>query len=94
MHQLPVSPSTTYPWGLSRMAPFPPTEPLPYNRVELNPHTQAAMYFDTAGQPLEAGKHGPSSVMRPTNERTEVDQDGPQGPKEVISDTTTDYVPD
>ena len=32
------------PWGLSRMAPFGPSLPLPYVQIELDPATQTARY--------------------------------------------------
>ncbi|MFW5421003.1 putative ATP-grasp-modified RiPP [Nocardiopsis sp. CNT-189] len=87
------APAPPLPWGLSRMAPYPPSAPLPYTRVEIDPLTQTARRFDRTGQPIQAGKHG-SNVARPTHSETPMGGDGDGSPGGSRTDTTTDYVPD
>ncbi|MUL41586.1 putative ATP-grasp-modified RiPP [Streptomonospora sp. PA3] len=86
------NPQDLRPWGLGRMAPYPPSEPLPYAHAELDPHTQTGRYFDASGRPLEAGKHG-TNVSQQTQSQTPVGGDG-SGPGATRTDTTTDYVQD
>jgi len=62
------------PWGLTRMAPFGPSLPLPYVQIELDPATQTARYLDDGGQVIEMGKHGTQKTSTSTS------QDGKQVP--------------
>lgn len=67
------------PWGLSRMRSFVsgPTS-LPA-RYEVDPETQVGVYYDAAGQIIEAGKHGTiSNTQRPhmTNQDGKTAVDG------------------
>jgi putative ATP-grasp target RiPP len=51
----------TAPWALSRVSELEDAGPAPYARIEIDPATQTARYFDQTGvsiDPLEAGKHG------------------------------------
>lgn len=74
------------------MAPYPPSAPLPYARVELDPVTQTGRYYDSAGRPLQIGKHG-SNVQQQSSYQTVVGGDG-NGPQDTRTDTQTDWVPD
>lgn len=68
--RLPLGPAvpqgriTPKPWGISRMAAYPATAP-GYARVELDPATQAAVYFDFTGQVMEMPGHGTSTGTSP-----------------------------
>ncbi|GAA1005650.1 putative ATP-grasp-modified RiPP [Streptomyces sp. LB8] len=61
---LPSGVPTPVPWGVSRMAPYPTTAP-DYARVELDPDTQTAVFFDKDGQVMEMGKHNTSTGTSP-----------------------------
>lgn len=80
------------PWGLTLMAPYPPSVPRPYARVELDADTQTGCYRDPSGRPLQAGKHGSNAeVQSPYETPIGGDGNGPQGTK---TDTSTDWVSD
>jgi putative ATP-grasp target RiPP len=49
---------TSPPWGLRLMTDRLPTSLPTYAGIVLDPITQTAQYFDTAGQVVEMGKHG------------------------------------
>lgn len=53
------------PWGVSRMAPYPTMAP-DYARAEIDPVTQAAVFFDAGGQVLEMPAHGTSTGTAPS----------------------------
>lgn len=61
---LPSGARTLAPWGVSRMAPYPTTAP-GYARAELDPVTQATVFFDEAGQVMEMPGHGTSTNTSP-----------------------------
>ncbi|MGW1728957.1 putative ATP-grasp-modified RiPP [Streptomyces sp. NPDC002306] len=69
--RLPTSPAipqgtiTPPPWGLSRMAPYPTVAP-EHARVELNPSTQTAVFFDRSGKAMEMPGHGTSTGTAPS----------------------------
>ena len=90
MHQLPV-----IPWGVSRMAPFPPPDgTIPDYRVVLDPVTQTGRWVDPTGQTIETGKHGTNQ-----NKPTATQPSGPDGgdgqpPPPAKPDSTTDHVSD
>ncbi|MFK4099634.1 putative ATP-grasp-modified RiPP [Streptomyces sp. NPDC019531] len=62
---LPQGHLTVAPWGLRRMAPYPPVEGPDYARVELDASTQTARYFDASGVRTMAPGHGTSSGTNP-----------------------------
>lgn len=82
------------PWGLSRMASFPATEPAhALCQVEIDPVTQIARYLDEHGQVIEMGKHGtPDRQFATRTEPAGPDGGGgkPPGPG-GDPDTVTDY---
>ncbi|MEK8143516.1 putative ATP-grasp-modified RiPP [Streptomyces sp. M10(2022)] len=53
--------TTTRPWGIRRLAPFPTTVKLPFTSVSIDAETQTGVFRDQAGQVLDMGKHGTSS---------------------------------
>ncbi|MET9757685.1 putative ATP-grasp-modified RiPP [Streptomyces sp. NPDC006372] len=67
--RLPTSPAvpqgsnTARPWGITRMAPYPTMAPAV--RAELDPATQTAVFYDSAGQVMEMGKHNTSTGTSP-----------------------------
>ncbi|SDI17541.1 putative ATP-grasp target RiPP [Sinosporangium album] len=87
--------SPVVPWGISRMAPFPPPDGIaPNYRVVLDPVTQAGNWVDPMGQVIEAGKHGTN-----VNKSTATQPAGPDGgdgkpPPPAKPDSVTDHVPD
>ncbi|MFC9680019.1 putative ATP-grasp-modified RiPP [Streptomyces sp. NPDC056948] len=56
---------TARPWGIGRMAPYPTMAPA-YASVRMDEATQLAVFFDSAGQVMEMGKHGTSSGTNPS----------------------------
>lgn len=80
------------PWGATRMTPVTGDGRPSYARIELNPDTQVARYFDAAGRLIQAGKHGtnkPQTVSQPTGGSK--DGEDPSNPDDV---NVTQYVPD
>ncbi|WP_424536291.1 putative ATP-grasp-modified RiPP [Sphaerisporangium viridialbum] len=78
------------PWGLTRVAPFPPVVGVPNRtyRVELDPDTQTGIYRDTVnGDVIEAGKHGTNKQTSKSTATT--GQDGANPTSD--SDSVTDY---
>jgi len=67
---LPQGQLTTTPWGLRRIAPYPPAEVPDYARVELDPATQTTRYFDASGAPTMSPGHGTSSGTNPATGTT------------------------
>ena len=89
------NPGTPLPWGLSRMAPYPPTAPAPYIRGVLDPETQTGRYLDKDGLPVtEMGKHGTSKKTTDKTVPGGPDGAGGQPPQpgkpDSVPDTTTD----
>ncbi len=80
------------PWGWGRMSDRLPMEPLPYSRVELDPTTQCARFYDAAGQIVGMGKHGTSKTFGTASKSGGGDGNGPQ--EQVQDDNTTDYASD
>ncbi|WHM36330.1 putative ATP-grasp-modified RiPP [Streptomyces sp. BPTC-684] len=80
-------------WGFTRLALYPNSVALPYSRTELDPETQTSLYYDTAGAPVEMGKHGTNNA---TAQSTSTGSDGggsqPPAPSDsdVIEDTESD----
>ncbi|MCQ8195181.1 putative ATP-grasp-modified RiPP [Streptomyces rugosispiralis] len=62
---IPQGHPTVAPWGLRRIAPYPPFEGYDYAEVTLDPVTQTAQYFDVSGAPTMAPGHGTSSGTNP-----------------------------
>jgi putative ATP-grasp target RiPP len=56
---------TATPWGVRRIAPYPPYGGVGYAKVELDPVTQTARYFDASGAPTMSPGHGTSSGTNP-----------------------------
>ncbi|MEU9891167.1 putative ATP-grasp-modified RiPP [Sphaerisporangium sp. NPDC051017] len=83
------------PWGISRMAPYPPPETVPDYRVVLDPVTQTGNWVDPTGQIIEAGKHG-TNKAKPSATQVQSGPDGGDGkpPPPPKPDSTTDYTPD
>ncbi|MET9290488.1 putative ATP-grasp-modified RiPP [Streptomyces sp. NPDC003077] len=69
-----------------------PVSPPMYAHVVLDGATQTARYTDAAGQVVELGKHGTSSVTGTASLSGGGDGQGPQ--EQTQDDHTTDYVPD
>lgn len=67
---LPQGHLTAAPWGLRRIAPYPPAEAADHARVELDPVTQSARYFDSSGAPAVSPGHGTSSGTNPATGTT------------------------
>lgn len=67
---LPQGHLTAAPWGLRRIAPYPPAEAADHARVELDPVTQSARYFDSSGAPAMSPGHGTSSGTNPATGTT------------------------
>jgi putative ATP-grasp target RiPP len=81
------------PWGLGRMSGALPVGPPGYARVELDPDTQCARYYDQAGQPVEMGVHG-TSKQHGTTTVSRKGTDGQKDDAEVSDDNNVDYSPD
>ncbi|MFI9718552.1 putative ATP-grasp-modified RiPP [Streptomyces sp. NPDC052396] len=62
---LPQGHLTAAPWGLRRIAAYPPVEVPQYHRVELDAATQTARYLDANGAVVMAPGHGTSSGTNP-----------------------------
>lgn len=62
---IPQGTLTAAPWGLGRMAPY-PTEAPAYAKVEMDPVTQTAVFFDLGGQVMEMPGHGTSTGTQPS----------------------------
>ncbi|WP_405084374.1 putative ATP-grasp-modified RiPP [Microbispora sp. NBC_01389] len=82
------------PWAMrlvtDRLASGAPT----YARVALDAATQTARYFDSAGQPIEMGKHGTNKTKNTASKSGGGDGDG-NGPRpQTEDDTNTDYESD
>ena len=43
---LPQRPFSARPWGIARMAPYPPFETPTYTAIEIDPRTQVGRYLD------------------------------------------------
>ncbi|MFE1336185.1 putative ATP-grasp-modified RiPP [Streptomyces sp. NPDC058733] len=61
---LPTGAQRPAPWGLRRMAPYPTMAP-DYAHAEIDPVTQATVFFDADGQVLEMPAHGTSTGTAP-----------------------------
>ncbi|WP_272499820.1 putative ATP-grasp-modified RiPP [Actinomadura litoris] len=85
-------PNGAAPWGWGRVTDRLPTGPLPYARVELDPVTQCARYYDAAGQIVEMGRHGTNKTSGTATKSGGGDGNRPQ--EQVQDDNTTDYSPD
>lgn len=83
---------TGVPWGLTRMTARLPISESPYAKVELDPETQTARYYDLGGQIVEMGKHGTNRTTRTASMSGGGDGVKPQ--PQVADDSTTDYESD
>jgi putative ATP-grasp target RiPP len=83
---------TSAPWGLRLMTGRLAASPPPYARVALDPGTQTARYFDTAGQVVEMGKHGTNKTKNTAS--MSGGGDGAKPTPQSQDDSTTDYEPD
>ncbi|WP_369199025.1 putative ATP-grasp-modified RiPP [Streptomyces djakartensis] len=61
---VPQGTTTSKPWGIGRMAPYPTMAP-GYARVELDRSTQTAVFFDGSGQVMDMPGHGTSTGTSP-----------------------------
>lgn len=77
------------PWGMGRVSDRLPIPAPGYARVELDPVTQLARYFDTDGQVVEMGKHGTSKTRGSASFSGDSDGQGPQPQRQ--DDNITDY---
>ncbi|MEU8251041.1 putative ATP-grasp-modified RiPP [Nonomuraea sp. NPDC048916] len=78
------------PWGVTRVTAFDPSAPVDVPHVELDPVSQTGRYFDPAGRPIEAGRHGSGKVTsRPTKTAA---SDGQKRTRD--DDSTLDYSSD
>ncbi|MFF0446489.1 putative ATP-grasp-modified RiPP [Streptomyces sp. NPDC004609] len=84
------------PWGTKRLAPYPTSVQLPYTRVEIDPETQTARYFDVSGQRVEMGEGGKHGTNKATASQTATGADGggSQPPAPADTDSLEDHVPD
>ncbi|HEY9412206.1 MAG TPA: putative ATP-grasp-modified RiPP [Jiangellaceae bacterium] len=63
---LPQRQLTARPWGVARMAPYPPFETPTYTAIEIDPRTQVGRYLDADGTPVDLSpKHGTLSGTNP-----------------------------
>lgn len=67
---LPQGHLTAAPWGLRRIAPYPPVAAPDYVTVELDPATQIVRYLDASGAPTMSPGHGTSSGTNPSTGTT------------------------
>lgn len=67
-----VTCSTTAPWGVRRLRPYPPvTAEAGYTSIRFDPDTQVTVYLDAAGLPVDlpvAATTTATRSMRPTNQ--------------------------
>ncbi|MFD6907597.1 putative ATP-grasp-modified RiPP [Streptomyces sp. NPDC060077] len=80
------------PWALGLVTDRLPVGSSPYATVTLDPVTQTARYADTAGRPVEMGKHGTSRTTGTASVSGGGDGNGPQS--QTQDDNTTDYESD
>ncbi|MEU2383989.1 putative ATP-grasp-modified RiPP [Streptomyces sp. NPDC012461] len=67
---LPQGHLTAVPWGLRRIAPYPPAGTPAYQAVGLDSATQTARYLDATGSPAMSPGHGTSSGTNPSTGTT------------------------
>ncbi|MFC5183605.1 putative ATP-grasp-modified RiPP [Actinomadura harenae] len=87
-----ASTSTGTPWGWGRMTDRLPLGSPSYVRVELDPVTQCARYYDGAGQVIEMGRHGTSKTRGTAS--LSGGGDGSSPSEQTQDDNTTDYESD
>lgn len=89
-----MEPMQNIPWGM-RLATdrFPHALPA-YDSVELDPHTQTAVYRDSIGTIIEMGKHGTNRTIGTATMSNTRGGDGPERQEETQDDQTTDYESD
>ncbi|MEU1452023.1 putative ATP-grasp-modified RiPP [Streptomyces avermitilis] len=80
------------PWAMRLVTDRLPVGPPSYATVTLDPVTQTARYTDTAGQPVELGKHGTSKTTGTASMSGGGDGQKPQ--PQTQDDNTTDYESD
>nr|BAP34759.1 hypothetical protein [Streptomyces sp. ML694-90F3] len=75
-----ISRSTSVPWGLSRMEPYPSARPETVDTVTLvglDPLTQTGIYHDAAGNTVEMGKHSTHKAVETQSRTNPGDGAGP-----------------
>ncbi|MDC2953014.1 putative ATP-grasp-modified RiPP [Streptomyces gilvifuscus] len=80
------------PWAMRLVTDRLPVGPPSYATVTLDPTTQTARYADTAGRPVEMGKHGTSKTTGTASMSGGGDGQSPQ--PQTQDDHTTDYESD
>ncbi|MEU0806676.1 putative ATP-grasp-modified RiPP [Streptomyces sp. NPDC005970] len=80
------------PWAMRLVTDRFPVGPPSYATVTLDASTQTARYTDTAGRPVEMGKHGTSKTTGTASMSGGGDGQGPQ--PQTQDDNTTDYESD
>jgi putative ATP-grasp target RiPP len=80
------------PWGLRLVTDRLPTSLPTYAGIVLDPATQTAQYFDTAGQVVEMGKHGTNKTKGTAS--VSGGGDGAKPQPQTQDDNTTDYETD
>ncbi|MET7904062.1 putative ATP-grasp-modified RiPP [Streptomyces sp. NPDC005355] len=80
------------PWAMRLVTDRLPVGPPSYATVTLDPTTQTARYTDTAGRPVEMGKHGTSRTTSTASMSGGGDGQNPQ--PQTQEDHTTDYESD
>ncbi|MDQ0775460.1 putative ATP-grasp target RiPP [Streptomyces aurantiacus] len=84
--------ATAAPWAMRLVTDRLPVGPPSYAEVTLDPATQTARYTDTAGRPVEMGKHGTSKTTGTASMSGGGDGQNPQ--PQTQDDNTTDYESD
>lgn len=87
-----ATPASTPPWAMRLVTDRLPLGPPSYATVTLDPVTQTAHYTDTAGQPVERGRHGTSKTTGTASMSGGGDGQHPQ--PQAQDDNTTDYESD
>ncbi len=80
------------PWAMRLVTDRLPVGPPSYQTVTLDASTQTAHYTDTAGRPVEMGKHGTSKTTGTASMSGGGDGQNPQ--PQTQDDNTTDYESD
>lgn len=80
------------PWAMRLVTDRLPIGPPSYVAVALDPLSQTARYIDSAGHPVEMGKHGTSRTTGTASMSGGGDGQNPQ--PQTQDDNTTDYESD
>ncbi len=80
---------TTNPWDFGLITDRLPAAPAAYARVELDPGSQRAVFYDSAGGVVEMAKHGTSRSYGTTS--VSGGGDGARPAPQTNDDNNTDY---